>query len=113
MKRKEEIREAASNSYPIIKGGDDKFIQGAEWADNNPSEDHIAAYLGKKGWPLSTYGIPTYEQATKMMMEYYEYKKKQWIDEACEWLKNNVPNYFGHSEVYPYIDDFRKVVEKL
>ena len=36
---------------------------------------------------------------------------KTMIDKACEWLEVNVPNYFGHSEVYPYLKDFRKAME--
>ena len=68
-------------------------------------EGHIAAYLGKKGWPLSTYGIPTYEQASKMMLEYYEYKKKQWIDEACEFIRENT------ALEHEFYRDFRKAME--
>ena len=37
---------------------------------------------------------------------------KTMIDKACEWLEVNVPNYFGHSEVYPYLKDFRKAMEE-
>lgn len=57
---------------------------------------------------MSTYGIPTYEQANKMMLEYYEYKKKQWIDEACEYIKEYAPIDY---DCDGFVEDFRKAME--
>ena len=116
MTRKEEIEQAASFSNMISND----FIRGTEWADENPSEDHIAAYLGKKGWPLSSQGIPTYEQANKMMLEYFEYKKIQWIEKACWFIKNHHHEFsFWNTEEHElefstqkFIEDFRKAMEQ-
>jgi translation elongation factor P/translation initiation factor 5A len=40
-----------------------------------------------------------------MMLEYYEYKKKQWIDEACEFIKENT------ALEYEFYRNFRKAME--
>lgn len=103
MKRKEEIREAAKEF--TYHSGDYGFIEGAEWSDEHPSEDNIAKYLSERGWPVSTNGVVTYEAATKSMQSYYEYKRKQWIDSACEFIRENTAL---ESEFYK---DFRKVME--
>lgn len=125
MKREEEREQASINyqmsKYPMAIGGDafadmihkmninPSFIAGAEWADNNPSEEHIAAYLGKKGWPLSSQGIPTYEQANKMMQQYYEYKKKQWFEKTCKWLEEDIAQLTGVDSC-AIIESFKQVV---
>ena len=96
-KRKEQIEKAAWCNYPLINGGEDKFIQGAEWADANPCEANLAMYLGKKGWPLSTNGIPTYEEAAKTLDEYYEYKKKQWLEKGDE---SNLQSVLQHVSLH-------------
>lgn len=46
MKRKEQIDNASYEYTGEYTNSDFHF--GAEWADNNPSEEHIAMYLGKK-----------------------------------------------------------------
>jgi hypothetical protein len=103
-KRKEQIEEAAIDyqlgTKPMAIGGDmfaeearrlninPSFVKGAEWSDENPSEDNIAAYLGKKGWPLSTQGVPTFEEASEIIMEGCTHQKEQWMKKACVWLNN-------------------------
>lgn len=119
MTRKEEIEQAAENTpMDIYEKSIITFIKGAEWADEHPSEANIAMYLGKKGWPLSTYGIPTYEEASKTLDEYYEYKKKQWFDKACKWIENGCVftdidgSKIVNTEMYKtIIEDFRKEME--
>lgn len=106
MARKEEIDNASYEYTGEYTNSDFHF--GAEWADEHPREEHIAAYLGKKGWPLSSQGIPTYEQANKMMLEYYEYKKKQWIDEACKYIKEYAPIDY---DCDGFVEEFRKAME--
>ena len=103
MKRKEEIDNASyecTGEYTNYE-----FHCGAEWSDEHPSKNNIAKYLSERGWPVSTNGVITYEDATKSMQSYYEYKRKQWIDRACEFIKENTAL---ESEFYI---DFRKVME--
>ena len=38
----------------------------------------------------SSNGIPTYEEAAKSLDKYYECKKKQWIDKACNGLREHL-----------------------
>lgn len=118
MTRKEQIQQEAKIRFPDNPIAQSRFKDGAEWSDANPNEANIAMYLGKKGWPLSTYGIPTYEEATKTLDEYYEYKRKQWFEQACKWFKENFMN--GHKwEISTYefeniqsmVDEFRKYME--
>ena len=72
MTRKEEIKQAASNSYPVIKGGDDKFIQGAEWADEHPRKglvdiDRACEWL--KNTEIGTFPYKLIEEFRKAMEE--------------------------------------------
>lgn len=114
MTRKEEIEQAALR-YSDVYESMQSFYEGAEWADQNPSEAALAMYLGKKGWPLSTYGIPTYEEAAKTIEEYYQYKRKQWLEKACEWFEQNLHMYntaecFGDRQ--KFIEDFKKTMKE-
>ena len=110
MNREEQIEQAAP-WFPTL-AEDISWKMGAKWADNNPSEANIAMYLGKKGWPLSTYGIPTYEEAAKSLDEYYEYKKKQWIDKTCEWIEENSYDYLEFGEAgFGASFDYTKLIE--
>lgn len=93
------------------KSTEDLCFMMGKWADENPSEANIAMYLGKKGWPLSTYGIPTYEEAAKTLDEYYEYKKNQWLDKACKWLKENIENYYYLDEAYDQVISIKRILE--
>ena len=127
MNRKEQIEEAAIDyqlsTKPQAIGGDmfadecrrmninPSFVKGAEWSDENPSEDNIAAYLGKKGWPLSTQGIPTYEEAAETFMEAYEHKRKQWLEKACEWLNKYYNEVTRAFLLYEDIEHFKKYME--
>lgn len=114
MTRKEEIKRQADIQY-----GDNPcnaaFCFGAEWSDQNPSENQIAMYLGEKGWPLSTYGIPTYEEAAESLSEYYEYKRKQWIDEVCKFL-GDADKYHRYDpagfDTGRLIEDFLEMMKK-
>jgi len=87
MTRKELIQQEADIRFPDNPVAQSRFKDGAEWADKNPSEANIAMYLGKKGWPLSTCGVPTYEEAARTLDEYYEYKRKQLIERAKKWFE--------------------------
>lgn len=40
-----------------------------------------------------------------------EIARKEVIEEAVKWLNGNIADYFGHSPVYSYVEDFRKYME--
>jgi hypothetical protein len=88
-------------------------LDGATWADANPSEENIAMYLGKKGWPLSTYGIPTYEEAAKTLYEYYEYKRKQWIEKAKKWFEEQNEWFDPNGIRHCGLEDFEDFVNYM
>jgi hypothetical protein len=124
MERKEQIKQASDNYYKNKSWTSGCFIAGAEWSDANPNEENIAAYLFKQGWPLKGTHVPTYEEAKKAVESCYFYKKKQWIDNACEWLKERLvfdePNTWHTDLEENYlsikdkvINDFRKEMEEL
>lgn len=96
MTRKEEIEKKAkirANQYSHPVEWYDCYrhwIEGAEWADTNPNEQAIAKYLyEKKGYPIDLNGnIPSFEDTMKDVEKYDNYKKKQFIEKACEFLKS-------------------------
>lgn len=115
MTRKEEIWHQALISH---KNCYDDYVNGAEWADENPSEEHIAAYLSKKGWPLNRNGeVVSYDEALKLCINSVKYdlqkkaeeysfniqselfqkltfeEQKLWIQEI-EWAYKNAINDF-------------------
>lgn len=109
-----QISNAALEHASSAKNVVEAFEAGAEWADATPSENHIAAYLGKKGWPLSSQGISTYEESTKIFFEYYEHNKKQWIDKATNWIALNAELYggFNHGKLNEMVEKFKKSMEE-
>lgn len=99
------------------------FIEGAVWADNNPSQKALAKELYRLGYTITLNGdiIPRAEEE-KAMKSYIEYQKSQVIEKAVEWLIDN----FATSEVDDYnqttvktwfvdtdemIEDFKKAME--
>jgi hypothetical protein len=49
----------------------------------------------------------TPDQARKAV----EIAREEVIEEAVKWLNGNIADYFGHSPVYSYVEDFRKYME--
>ena len=41
-----------------------------------------------------------------------EIAREEVIEEAVKWLNGNIADYFGHSPVYSYVEDFRKYMEE-
>lgn len=117
MTRDEEIQKAAesfcSNTNPLLLVGDYSFIQGAKWADKNPNPQNIAEYLYKeKGYPISLNGeIPTFEETMKAVQAYNAYKEKQWIEKACNWLREQ-KEMIGISFQEDFIERFKIAMEE-
>lgn len=88
------------------------FEEGAEWADKNPNPQNIAEYLYKeKGYPISLNGeIPTFEETMKAVQAYNAYKEKQWIEKACNWLREQ-KEMIGISFQEDFIERFKIAME--
>lgn len=121
---REEQRKTASYEFATKFGGSDPtmmeivalwFRRGAKWSDEHPDEQMIAKYLyEKKGYPIDLNGnLPSFEETMKDVVQYDNYKKKQWVDKACEWLKDRVE----HDSIdYPMasehlVDEFKEYME--
>ena len=95
----EHVKDAPKNEALLAVG-----LDIAEWADEHPREENIAAYLGKKGWPLSTYGIPTFEEASKTLkvdnankvVVEPKFKVGDWVVDNCgyAWRIEGIINQF-------------------
>lgn len=70
------------------------FIEGAVWADNNPSQKALAKELYRLGYTITLNGdiIPRAEEE-KAMKSYIEYQKSQVIEKAVEWVKENYADF--------------------
>ena len=82
-------------------------------------KEEIVKYLIEKGYPVTTGGdIPTFEQSMQAMTDLYNYKKSEWIETACKWLKDNIFEYPWWDDDDPSFDDddivhdFRKAREE-
>lgn len=101
MTREEEIKQAAQAYYPSGSLYEERtvsaFVRGAKWADENP-------------------------QGMSKMRKDYEFlfmlKKRELIEKACEWIKNNKHLYkelsFGSLNIDwdKFIREFRKAMEE-
>ena len=89
------------------------FEKGAEWAYKNPNSKTIAKYLYKeKGYPISLDGeIPTFEETMKDVQTYNAYKKEQWIEKACNWLREQ-KEMIGISFQEDFIERFKLEMKK-
>ena len=101
MIREEEIKQAAQAYYPSGSLHEERtvsaFVRGAKWADENP------------------------QGMTKMRKDYeflFMLKKRELIEKACEWIKNNKHLHkelsFGslHIDWDKFIREFRKAMEE-
>lgn len=48
----------------------------------------------------------------KAAMEMAEWKEKQMIDKACEWLESSLENDLGYYGAADFVDSFRKAMEE-
>ena len=93
MTREEQILKLIDEENGIENYGSADYqvgvLDGARLADENPNSKIIAEYLYKeKGYPISLNGeIPTFEETMKDVQTYNAYKAEQWIEEACNWLR--------------------------
>ena len=111
MTREDQIA-AASYVYGM-RGSSIDFAAGATWADKNPNPQNIDEYLYKeKGYPISLNGeIPTFEETMKAVQAYYAYKEKQWIEKACNWLREQ-KEMIGISFQEDFIERFKIAMEE-
>ena len=122
MTRKEKILQAANNYKNHFPDGfinEYIYVDGAEWADENPDERMIAKYLyEKKGYPIDLNGnLPSFEETMKDVEKYNKYKEKKLIDNVCEWLKKLVYQEYPGGPLVRQIDDeqlekLREAIEK-
>ena len=114
MKRKEEIEQAArDNESGDYRSPYTNFVQGANWADENPDEHVIAKYLyEKKGYPVDINGnLPSFEETMKDCEKYWKYEKKQLINKVCEHLKKLTYQEYPGGPFERSIDDYQ--IDKL
>ena len=122
MTRKEKILQAVNNYKNHFPDGfinEHVYVDGAEWADENPDERMIAKYLyEKKGYPIDLNGhLPSFEETMKDVEKYNKYKEKKLIDNVCEWLKKLVYQEYPGGPLVRQIDDeqlekLREAIEK-
>lgn len=134
MTREEEIINAAKEHgkqtffCDLVKSASSKgvnsayglgFIEGAVWADSNPSQQALAKELYRLGYTITLNGdiIPRAEEE-KAMKSYIEYQKSQVIDKACEWLEENINKYLYINTDwntpqldYEFLKKFKKAME--
>ena len=116
MTRKEQIIQAVNNYKNHFPDGfinEYVYVDGAEWADENPDERMIAKYLyEKKGYPIDLNGnLPSFEETMKAVEQYNKYKEDKIIDSVCEWLKKLVYQEYPGGPLVRQIDD--KQLEEL
>ena len=119
MTRQEEIEQQTFVYYESCSDEDvaksKGFIDGANWADEHPSQQSLAKELSRLGYTITLNGdIISKEEENKMMENYIKYKQEQLIEKACKWLKENTYKYqLIFSENIPtFILDFKKEMEK-
>lgn len=116
MTREEEIFEASKkfSEYEYNQTNfENGFINGAKWADKHPKSYTIAEYLYKeKGYPISLNGdIPTYEEVMRHVQTYNNYKMRQMIEKACNWLREQ-KEMIGISLQEDFIERFKMAMKK-
>lgn len=85
------------------------FNIGAKWADENPSEENLTAYLSKRGWPVSEDGkVLSYGKAIKLCEKSLSYDKKKWVENACKFLESTDFCHYYNKE---FIEEFKRQME--
>lgn len=95
--------------------------EGAKWDDENLDSTNIYTKqeLRDMGFAFDLNGnIRTLEECYESSVQYLEYRKREFIDKACEWLKRHLYDYdyVEGFEVFRNVEsftkDFRKAMEK-
>lgn len=91
------------------------FIEGAKWADNNPSQQVLSKELHRLGYGITLNGdIISKAEENKEMERYVEYEKNKLLEKACEWLEDNLASFWQckfYDEIV-FINDFKKAMEE-
>lgn len=128
MTREEQIREASIDyqlsTDPRAIGGDafadmaremnvnQSFIEGAKWADNNPSQQALSKELHRLGYGITLNGdIISKDEENKEMERYVEYQKSKLIEKACEWLEPIFKDLAGYNCGGVLIEDFKQAMK--
>ena len=97
------------------------FEAGAKWADEHPDSNrtYTKQQLIDMGFAFTTNGdIVTPGQSNEDLKKYLQYKKRKFIEKACDWLELHINDdkYYsciGEETLMPYlIEDFRKAMEE-
>lgn len=117
MTREEQILKLIDEENGIDNYGSADYqvgvLDGARLAYENPNSKTIAEYLYKeKGYPISLNGeIPTFEETMKDVQTYNAYKEEQWIEKACNWLREQ-KEMIGISFQEDFIERFKMAMKK-
>ena len=98
------------------------FEAGAKWADEHPDSNrtYTKQQLIDMGFAFTTNGdIVTPGQSNEDLKKYLQYKKRKFIEKACDWLMTTSNFYQGGSNALPevicmfntideMVDSFRK-----
>lgn len=120
MTRKEEILQAVNNYKNHFPDGfinEYVYVDGAEWADENPDERMIAKYLyEKKGYPIDLNGhLPIFDEVMKDVEKYNKYKENKFSKKVENFLEmlgdgftiiDNIT--YANYDKEQLIEDFRK-----
>lgn len=95
------------------------FIEGAVWADNNPSQQALAKELHRLGYGITLNGdIISKADENEEIERYVEYQKNKLIEKACEWLEENINKYLYINTDwntpqldYEFLKKFKKAME--
>lgn len=90
-----------------------------KWADENPSSRcYTKQQLRDMGFAFTTNGdIVTPDDMGNMAERFFEYRKKEWIEKACEWIKEHIDIPYegrlidGQPHVMDYIEWAEKRIE--
>ena len=84
-----------------------------KWADENPSSRcYTKQQLRDMGFAFTTNGdIVTPDDMGNMAERFFEYRKKEWIEKACGWLREN-RNDLYNVDTNGFIKLFRRAMEE-
>ena len=119
MTREEQIQKLIDEENGIDNYGFSDYqvevLDDARFADENLNFKTIAEYLYKeKGYSDSLNGykyITTFKEIMKDVQIYNNYKKDEWIEKACNWLREQ-KEMIGISFQEDFIERFKMAMKK-